>query len=123
VTSREIAAVREVAAEEAADRPPVRVVVVGDVTATSRRRACMCERSAGGGVTPCSRHTTIGVSQISHSATQQMSSSWYQGVIRAARQRSHVGRRCPGSPVVLTVKQGNIGRTCPSTTNADREAS
>ena len=31
---------------------------------------------------PWPRHTTIGVAQISHSAIQQMSSSWYQGVMR-----------------------------------------
>src|SRR5207248_6095226 len=42
-----------------------------------------------GGSTPCSRQTTIGVSQISHSATQQTSSSWNQGVMRSARHSMH----------------------------------
>jgi hypothetical protein len=37
---------------------------------------------------PWERHTTIGTSQMSHSAIQQMSSSWNQGVIRAARHSS-----------------------------------
>jgi hypothetical protein len=37
---------------------------------------------------PCHRHTTIGVAQISQSATQQTSSSWYQGVMRSARHRT-----------------------------------
>src|SRR5437868_862202 len=48
----------------------------------------MCARSAGGGVVPCWRQTTIGLSQISHSAIQQMSSSWYHGVMRAAAHSS-----------------------------------
>ncbi len=90
-------------AEEAADRPRVRVVVVGDVAhvvvdvvlelevlATRRRRAARaCARApSAGGSTPWPRHTTIGTAQISHSAIQQMSSSWNQGVIRAASHRS-----------------------------------
>lgn len=37
---------------------------------------------------PCQRHTTMGVSQISHSAIQQTSSSWNQCVILAASHRS-----------------------------------
>src|SRR5437879_12872542 len=49
----------------------------------------MCRRCSGGGSTPCSRQTTIGVSQISHSATQQISSSWNQGVMRSARHSMH----------------------------------
>jgi hypothetical protein len=38
----------------------------------------------------------MGTSQTSHSAIQQMSSSWYQGVIRAARHRSHPLTRVKG---------------------------
>src|SRR3972149_5715063 len=49
----------------------------------------------------------MGTSQISHSATQQISSSQYQGLIRAARQRSQPSTRTnPGSrgrsPLLLT---------------------
>src|SRR5438309_3432589 len=43
---------------------------------------------ASGGVVPWKRHTTIGVSQISHSAIQQMSSSKNHGVIFRALHRS-----------------------------------
>src|SRR5689334_20187988 len=49
----------------------------------------MCASSSAGGSTPWPRHTTIGVAQISHSAIQQISSSKYHGVMRAASQRSH----------------------------------
>ena len=52
----------------------------------------MCASSSAGGSVPWPRHTTIGVAQISHSAIQQMSSSWNQGVIRAASQRSQPSR-------------------------------
>src|SRR5215510_4926093 len=48
----------------------------------------MCSRCSGGGATPWWRHTTIGTSQISHSAIQHTSSSWNHGVMRAASQRS-----------------------------------
>ena len=41
---------------------------------------------------PWPRHTTIGVAQISHSAIQQMSSSWNHGVMRAASHRSQPSR-------------------------------
>ena len=41
---------------------------------------------------PWRRHTTIGVAQISHSAIQHTSSSWNQGVMRAA---SHRGQSAP----------------------------
>src|SRR5688500_1728062 len=58
--------------------------------ATSPRRASMWARSSAGGWVPCRRHTTMGVSQMSHSAIQQTSSSWYQGVILLARQRSQL---------------------------------
>ena len=53
---------------------------------------------------PWNRHTTIGTSQISHSAIQQMSSSWNHGVMRAASQRSQsstlreLGRRTARPP-------------------------
>ena len=52
----------------------------------------MCASSSAGGSVPWPRHTTIGVAQISHSAIQQMSSSWNHGVIRAASQRSQSSR-------------------------------
>src|SRR3546814_5028623 len=48
----------------------------------------MCCIAVSSGSTPCQRHTTIGVSQISHSAIQQTSSSWNQCVILAASHRS-----------------------------------
>ena len=48
----------------------------------------MWARASGDGSMPCHRHTTIGVSQISHSAIQHTSSSWNQCVILAASQRS-----------------------------------
>ena len=90
-------------AEEAPDRAGVRVVVVGDVAhvvvdvvlegEVLRRRP----RRAARGAAPSPpgrarrrgpRSTTIGVAQISHSAIQHRSSSWNQGVIRAASHRS-----------------------------------
>src|SRR5437867_12595452 len=43
---------------------------------------------ASGGAVPWKRQTTMGVSQISHSAIQQISSSQNQGVSFRARQRS-----------------------------------
>ena len=78
------------------------VVVVGDVAHVvvdpvldgepvagdpGEMRVHVLQCSAGGSV-PWWRHTTIGTSQISHSAIQHTSSSWYQGVMRAASQRS-----------------------------------
>ena len=78
-------------AEEAADRAGVGVVVVGDVAhvvvdvVLERRSTRATTRGetgvqlglhvAGAGSASCSRHTTIGVAQISHSAIQQRSSS------------------------------------------------
>ncbi len=59
------------------------------VVATAAKRPIMCARSDAGGSVPWLRQTTMGVAQISHSAIQQMSSSWNQGVIRAA---SHSGQ-------------------------------
>ena len=53
----------------------------------------MCSSSWAGGAVPCERHTTMGVAQMVHSAIQQMSSSWNQGEIRAASQRSQDGSR------------------------------
>ena len=44
--------------------------------------------SSGGGSVACIRHTTMGTAQISQSATQHTSSSWYQVVSRAASQSS-----------------------------------
>src|ERR1700694_4308300 len=49
----------------------------------------MCSSSASGGLAPCLDQTTIGTSQISQSAIQQVSSSWYRKVMAAASQRSH----------------------------------
>ncbi len=57
---------------------------------------------SSGGVTPWCRHTTIGVEQISHSAIQQISSSWNHSVMRAASQRSQLsllGQSVTGSTV------------------------
>src|SRR5262245_42113607 len=48
----------------------------------------MWTRASAGGWVPWRRHTTMGVSHTSHSAIQHTSSSWYQGVIFLARQRS-----------------------------------
>src|SRR5690242_16855940 len=48
----------------------------------------MCSSSDAGGAVPCPRQTTIGTAQISHSAIQQMSSSWNHSVMRAASHRS-----------------------------------
>ena len=49
----------------------------------------------GDGSMPCQRHTTIGVSQISHSAIQHTSSSWNQWVILAASHRSQASDFSP----------------------------
>src|SRR5580658_1133797 len=51
----------------------------------------MWSRSAGGGSVPWWRQTTMGTLQISQSAIQQTSSSWYQVVRRAASQSSQPG--------------------------------
>jgi hypothetical protein len=48
----------------------------------------MCASSSSGGSVPCPFQTTIGTSQTSHAAIQQMSSSWYHGVNRAASHSS-----------------------------------
>ena len=48
----------------------------------------MWSRSVAGGAMPCDRHTTMGVAQASHSATQQTSSSWNHGLSRAASHSS-----------------------------------
>jgi hypothetical protein len=48
----------------------------------------MCCSSSAGGSVPCPFHTTMGTSHTSHAAIQQMSSSWYQGVKRAASHSS-----------------------------------
>src|SRR4029450_11232991 len=48
----------------------------------------MWARASAGGSVPWRRHTTMGLAHTSHSATQHTSSSWYQGVIFIARQRS-----------------------------------
>ena len=108
--------------EEAALRPGVRVVVVGDVAhvvvdvvlelevlghdASRAARACARARRPAGS-TPCPRHTTIGTAQISHSAIQQMSSSWNHGVMRAASQRSQSSTR---SSVQSGLPSGTYGR-------------
>ena len=63
---------------------------------------------------PWPRQTTIGTAQISHSAIQQMSSSWNHGVIRAASHRSQPSRRArrgrarPESPVSWPIGQGMV---------------
>ena len=49
----------------------------------------MWSTSASGGSLPCCFHTTIGTPHTSQSATQQVSSSWYHSVIRAASHSSH----------------------------------
>ena len=61
------------------------------LTAASDKRATMWETWLSDGAVPWWRHTTIGVSHTSQSATQQMSSSWYQWVKRAASHNSQVG--------------------------------
>src|SRR5918993_1353371 len=53
--------------------------------ATSRSRARMWASSSAGGSVPWERQTTMGVSHTSHSAIQQISSSWNHGVMRSAR--------------------------------------
>src|SRR4051812_48168325 len=60
-----------------------------------------CSSSVGS--MPCQRQTTIGVSQISHSAIQHTSSSWNQCVILAA---SHRSQRSAFSPVGMAVNLG-----------------
>ena len=80
----------EPVAEEAALRAGVRVVVVGDVahvvvdvvlelevlaSRPTASRSCSAAFTSSGGSASCSRHTTIGTAQISHSAIQQRSSS------------------------------------------------
>ena len=63
----------------------------------------MWARCAAGGSVPWWRQTTIGTSQISHSAIQHTSSSWNHCVIRAAVHRSQPSRAgggtnaCPGA--------------------------
>src|SRR5215472_1758184 len=61
----------------------------------------MCSSCSGGGAVPCQRHTTMGTSHTSHSAIQQMSSSWYQGVMRLARQRSQSSMRRSSSSIAI----------------------
>lgn len=51
---------------------------------------------------PCSFQTTIGVAQISQSAIQQRSSSWYQWVMRSARQSGQSGSRA-ATPEIFTI--------------------
>ena len=63
---------------------------------------------------PCQRHTTMGVAQISQSATQHTSSSWYQGVMRSAAQSRQVSCRSP----VATADE-RTGRRAPDRPWAD----
>lgn len=51
---------------------------------------------------PCSFQTTIGVAQISQSAIQQTSSSWYQWVMRSARQSGQSGSG-GATPQIFTI--------------------
>ncbi len=64
---------------------------------------------ASGGAGPCQRQTTMGTSQISHSAIQHTSSSWNQGVMRAARQSSQWGDFVGGGTASVT-RVGRRGR-------------
>src|SRR6266850_98014 len=68
------------------------------VVATWDRRSRMCATCSAGGVVPWKRQTTMGVSQISHSAIQQISSSKNQGVSFRARQRSQSFTRVNSGP-------------------------
>jgi uncharacterized protein DUF488 len=65
------------------------------------RVASIRSRSSAAGC-PCSFQTTIGVWQISQSAIQQSSSSWYQWVMRSARQSGHSGSG-GATPTIFTV--------------------
>ena len=55
----------------------------------------MCSTASSGGRFPCSFHTTMGTSQTSQSATQHTSSSWCQGVMRAASHSSQCSAFIP----------------------------
>ena len=76
--------------------------------ATSDSRASMCSRSETGGSAPWRRHTTMGVRQIRHSATQQVSSAWNQVVSGRAAHSSQPGT-APRAPPAAAPASGASG--------------